>query len=36
MSDYDLTLLRNIRALLGWNKSKDSNDNEFISKKYVA
>ena len=36
MSDYDLKLLRNIRALLGWNKSKDSNDNEFISKKYAA
>lgn len=36
MSEYDLTLLRNLRTLIGWNKSKDTNENEFISKKFAA
>jgi transposase-like protein len=36
MSQYDLTLLRNLRTLIGWNKSKDTNENEFISKKFAA
>jgi len=36
MSEYDLTLLRNIRSLMGWNNSMESNENQFISKKYAA
>ena len=36
MSEYDLALLRNIRSLMGWINSKESNENQFISKKYAA
>lgn len=37
MSDYDLTLLRHMRQLIGWKDSTENKDgNEFISKKYAA
>lgn len=33
MTEYELTILRNMRSLFGW---KDNNDENFISKKYAA
>lgn len=33
MTEYELTILRNMRSLFGW---KDSSDENFISKKYAA
>jgi putative transposase len=36
MTEYELTILRNMRSLFGWDKVKDNNGENFISKKYAA
>ncbi len=36
MTEYELTILRNMRSLFGWDKTKDNNEENFISKKNAA
>ncbi len=36
MTEYELTILRNMRSLFGWDKSKDNGEENFISKNYAA
>jgi transposase-like protein len=36
MTEYDLTILRNMRSLFGWDKINETNGENFISKKYAA
>jgi transposase-like protein len=36
MTEYELTLQRNMRSLFGWDKATETNGENFISKKYAA